>query len=383
MSSAATASNLGEKLHPRYVRWTLILIVVFCTALLGILWWLDPISVTGRSTKFSIVENGGVRQAKLDLMDELLKTPKVLILGSSRSMQLDPSDVKKISELSAFNGAVSGGTTKDSYLYARYAEKLWPNQFPHLIIGLVNDSLRNAGTAGLDPRLKAFLPKTQRKLKPFEVADELLQMKTAEAGVRSARYVIPRYGLDALLHPIKRTDHSDAGLASVGKQKNNRRDLLDARGMTRPEKNPADGPLSERIEEQMKSYLEATFAPDDRFTGVDELALKYLTQTISLANKHGDTPVLWITPFHPDAHAMLPTEYSKRDARFRAAIAKLKANNSLQFTFVDLDNLGTFGGSKKDFHDGIHMTKANTYRVLRYLDKQGVLRPKLQRQKKP
>lgn len=360
--------------HARFVRWLLATIAAAMAALLLALWWLDPISVTGRQTRFSVVENGGVRQAKLDLMERLDAAPDVLVLGSSRSMQLDPADIEEIAGLTAFNGAVSGGTSKDMYLYARYADELWGDEFPHLVLGVVNDVLRPGGTAGFDPRLKRFLPRDEQDREPLEVADELLQVSTLRAAVRATRHVVPRDGATSLLDPTGGADRVDAGLANVGRQKNNRLDLLDARGMSQPGRDASDGTLTSRIDRQMQEYLTASFAEGDAFDGVDARGLQLLRQTIELANSRGDVPTLWTTPFHPDAFAMLPAEHAERDRAFRAAIASLEDDPRLRFEFVELDDLDSFGGDPDGFHDGIHMSVANTKRVIVHLHERGLLR---------
>lgn len=363
--------------HARFVRWLLLLVFAVVVVMLAALWWLDPISVTGRQTRFSIVENGGIRQAKLDLMEELPAAPDVLVLGSSRSMQLDPADVERISGASAFNGAVSGGTSEDAYLYARYAADLWadePEGYPHLVIGVVNDVLRDSGTAALDPRLRRYLPRARRTRPPLEAATELLQLRTVQAALRAVRHVVPRDGIGSIADPTGGADRVDAGLAREGRQKNNRRDLLDARGMS-----PADeeeGTLAQRIERQMDQYLRAAFAEGDAFDGVDERGLSLLRRTIALANEHGGVPTLWVTPFHPEARRRLPAEYDRRDRAFRAAIDELRGDPSLRFEFVDLDELRTFGGEPSGFHDGIHMSTANTARVLSHLHGLGLLAPR-------
>lgn len=364
--------------HARFVRWLLAPLAGAAIVLLAVLWWLDPISVTGRETRFSVVENGGIRQAKLDLMEELPAAPDVLVLGSSRSMQLDPADVERISGgATAFNGAVSGGTSEDAYLYARYAAELWadePGGYPHLVIGVVNDVLRDSGTASLDPRLRRYLPRAQRSRPPLEVAKELLQLRTVQAAIRSVRHVVPRDGIGALADPTGGGDRIDAGLARQGRQKNNRRDLLDARGMS-----PADqgeGSLDQRIERQMDEYLRASFAEGDPFDGVDDRGLSMLRRTIELANEHGDVPTLWVTPFHPEARALLPAEHERRDRAFREAIAVLQADPALRFEFVDLDELAAFDGDAAGFHDGIHMSTDNTARVIEHLHEIGQLAPR-------
>lgn len=374
MASGELLRDSTDAAHASFVRWLLGVLAGAVVVLLALLWWLDPTSVTGRDTRFSIVVNGGIRQAKLDLMEELPEPPDVLVLGSSRSMQLDPAEITRVSGATAFNGAVSGGTSKDMYLYARYADELWgPDEYPHLVLGVVNDVLRNSGTTGLDPRLRRYLGRARTDRQPLQVAQELLQLTTLKAASRSLRHVLPRDGAGALADPTGGADQVDAGLARTGKQKNNRRDLLDARGMSQPGPEASKGTLQSRIDSQMQEYLGATFAATDTFDGVDETGLSFLRRTIALANARGDVPTVWVTPFQPDARELLPAQYEQRDARFRGAIKELLRDPDLQFEFVDFDDIASFDGDPAGFHDGIHMSTDNTARVIRALQERGAL----------
>jgi hypothetical protein len=376
---APRAAELEHR-ERRFVRWLLLFTALFMTVLFGTLWWLDPISVTGRQTRFSIVENGGVRQAKLDLMQELKSPPDVLVLGSSRSMKLDPADIERVSGATAFNGAVSGGTTKDMFLYASYAEELWggEGEYPHLVLGVVHDVFRDEGTAALDPRLKKFLPRAAQDHPPLEVAKQLLTVKTVEAGWRASREVVPRDGWSSLLHPTEGVGRHDAALATTGKQKGNQRENLSARGMQQFDPSvDYKRPLDKRVETQMRSFVERSFQADADYTGVDEGGLDYLVKMIRIANSHGDVPTLWVTPFNPEAIQYLPAEeYERRDTKFRDTIRELQRDKALRFEFVDLADLDTFGGDPDEFYDGIHMTPKNTELVIEHLDAEGLLAPK-------
>jgi hypothetical protein len=371
-----------ERAERRFVRWMLLATAGACVVLLATMWWLDPVSVTGRQTRFSVVENGGVRQAKLDLMEELPAAPDVLVLGSSRSMKLDPEDIQRISGHSAFNGGVSGGTTQDMYLYAKYADHLWGHgpkaHYPHLVIGVVNDVLRFTGTAALDPRLKQYLPKQDRSRPPLDVAAALLQMKTVEGGARAVHRVVKHDGIGALLHPEEQDSGDTALLTTTGRQKGNQRENLSPRGMQLFDPG-ADysKPLASRVETQMRTFVHNGYVADAAFTGVDERGLDLLRRTIQLANSHGDVPTLWVTPYQPGALKYFPKAKSHdRDAKFRAALQQLKRDDpKLQFTFVDLDDLASFGGDPDEFYDGIHMTPKNTAKVLAKLQQLGVLGP--------
>lgn len=369
-----------ERHERSFVRWLLGGTLLACMLLLAVLWWLDPISVTGRQTRFSVVENGGVRQAKLDLMQELPAAPDVLVLGSSRSMKLNPAEIERVTGgATAFNGAVSGGTTQDMYLYARYADQLWGDdgEFPHLVLGVVNDVFRYTGTAALDPRLKQFLPREQQQRPPVEVAKQLLQLKTVESALRAVRAVVPRDGAGALLEPEATTKRVDAALATTGNQKGNQRENLDARGMQLFDPG-ADysAPLAKRVETQMTTFVDRSYGADAAYDGMDQRGLELLKETIRLANAHGDVPTLWVTPFQPAALQFLPERYAERDATFRATIRELQQDESLRFTFLDFDDLESFRGDAAEFHDGIHMTEANTDKVIAALHRAGALAPR-------
>ncbi|MCW2961281.1 MAG: hypothetical protein JWM90_1668 [Thermoleophilia bacterium] len=367
-----------ERHERSYVRWMLLSVIVVLGALYGALWWLDPISVTGRQTRFSIVENGGVRQAKLDLMEQLPATPDVLVLGSSRSMKLNPATIEDVTGgETAFNGAVSGGTTKDIYLYARYAEDLWGDQgeFPHLVVGVVNDVLRFGGTSALDPRLKRYLPKEDAaQANQLEVAKALLQTKTVEAGARAVKRVVEQEGPGALLNPVQKGTEINADLAVVGKQKGNNVEFLDDRGM-QEFKPGADYSKSVevRVERQMTVFARNGYEKDPDYTGADDRAVDLLRKTIELANRNGDVPTFWVTPFHPTALRFLPDEYDVRNARFREVFADLRKDTSLEFNFIDLDDISSFGGDPEEFHDGIHPTEKNTAKIIAKLHEEGAL----------
>jgi hypothetical protein len=286
--------------------------------------------------------------------------------------------VQRVSGATAFNGGVSGGTSRDMYLYAKYAEQLWGDHYPHLVLGVLNDVLRYTGTASRDPRLKRFLPTSEQQQNQLQVAGALLQITTLEAAVRAVHRVVPRDGAASLLHPEQGTGRIDASLATPGRQRSNQRQNLDARGMQLFDPVPdMNVPLAKRIETQMRPFVQRSYTGDPGYTGVDPKGLDMLRRTIELANRHGDVPTLWVTPYAPGAMQYLPKEqYDRRDHAFREAIKRLQADDSLHFAFVDFADISAFGGSPTEFFDGIHMTEKNTAKVIEQLDAQGLLAPR-------
>jgi hypothetical protein len=312
-------------------------------------------------------------------MEALPAPPKVLVLGSSRSMKIDPGEVERLTGDSAFNGGVSGGTAKDIYLYTRYADQLWGGDngaFPHLVIGVVNDVFRNDGTAAFDPRLRRFLPSADKNRDPLDISTALLQWKTVQSAAKVVPKVVRRDGLDALMHPVQTSGALSADLAVEGTQQSNKKRNFTPQGLQLfdPVRN-MKVPLKKRIDVQMTEYAKRTYALDTEFTGVDPAALALFRRTITLANQRGDVPTIWVTPYQPSAVKYLPAdEYAKRNKVFLDAMHELEKDPSLDFHFEeDFVDIKAFGGKPGEFYDGIHMLPSNTARVLQELNRRGLL----------
>lgn len=361
-----------------FVRWLLATTLALVLAVAAVNLWLDPVGATGRQTRFSAVENAGVRQAKLDLLEALDAPPDVLVLGSSRSRTIDPADIERATGgRTAFNAAVSGGTTRDTWLYTKWVRARWGRErFPHLVIGVVNDVFRDApGSAALDPRLKALVPTGEERGATVRgAADAAVQLATLEAGVRAARRVVARDGLGALLHPEQGGEVDDAASfaepATMGTAEHPR---FDADGMQLFEPGDQSRPLRERVDVQMRSYVQRAYVTDAAFTGIDARGADYFRRTIRIANDAGDVPTVWITPFQPRAKRLLPEAHAARDRRFREFLRDLQDTDGMRFHVVDLSDVDDFGGTATDWYDGIHMQPANTRRVVERLEELGEL----------
>lgn len=367
----------------RFVMFTLCAVAVFVAAVAATNWWFDPVGVTGRQTRFVAVENSGVRLIKADLMQQRANAPDVLVLGSSRSMKLDPADIRAITHRSAFNAAVSGGTMRDMYLYAKFAEQTWPNAFPHLVIGVVSDTFRDGAGAGAtaDPRLRALLPADDATSSLRETASTLLQLDTLKASVRMALRIVEREGIATLAHPVAPASdkpRSRAATPASGKltRRANAPESFSADGMQLyTPVDPAKSPLSARVSRQMRDYVNRTFnRAGDTFDGVDPESRDLFVRMIRMANDHGDTPVIWITPYQPDALALMPhDEFVRRDRKMRDMLRTIGDEEGIRFHLVDFARLDAFGGRSEDFYDGIHMMPSNTRRVIAELHQRGEL----------
>src|SRR5436309_1393712 len=122
-----------------------------CLALLGAALLLnvlvDPFAIAGTGLLPTAVEAD--RSVKLNLIQHLERSPGIVILGSSRARQAEPSFLTRITGETAFNAAVTGGTAADAWVMARYVTDRFPRESHHYI-WFVDAGI---ATKGINPQL--------------------------------------------------------------------------------------------------------------------------------------------------------------------------------------------------------------------------------------
>ncbi|MCW2950075.1 MAG: hypothetical protein JWN41_1088 [Thermoleophilia bacterium] len=315
----------------------------------------DATGVTGRATRWNVVENAKDRTTKLNLYDGLSKhPPQTVILGSSRMMKFQPSTVEAHTGARTFNAAVSGGTPEDALLFVKLIAQHQPQNFPHLIWGIDIDAFRDKQLRdGLaqDRRTQQFLPVTRRIANVFAMVGALLERRTLFTSVRSVWH-----GGPASQHAANRTYSAD------GFQQWELHPVAKSRAL-----------LLRQVAVEMRQYTEAIFVRDD-FTGVRPAPTRDFESLVRIANSHGDVPTVMVTPYQPDAYAYLDRYHV--DARTREVLAllrRLQHGHGIRFRLADFSELAAFGGDPSEFYDGVHMTTVNTDRAIDRLDQLGLL----------
>lgn len=344
--------------HATFARWLLVATAVALLAIGMLNWVVDPTGVTGRTTRWQVADNSAVRSAKLDLYEAALKrgdVPEVVLLGSSRTMKFDPKTVERLTGATAFNAAVSGGVTRDAWLFTQLMRERQPDAFPHLVWGLDADAFRGKQLRdGLttDPRMARFVPWTDRAATKVASAGTLTELQTLEATIRSLR----------------------AGGAAGSQERR-----FDDDGMQRFSHvyETRDVLRNRAIRRQTTNYSNFVFGRDG-WDRVEDAPLQDFTDVVHTANEHGDVPTIFITPYHPIAEAQLAEfDLKRRRGEVLDTLRKLQAEGELQFELVDLSDIASFGGDERQFYDGVHMTPKNTDRALEQLDRDGVLAPNI------
>ena len=302
----------------------------------------DPFALAGTGVVPTAVEPD--RSVKLDLLQNLKHGPQILILGDSRGRQAEPSFLHRLTGLTAFNAAVSGGSDPDADVFVRFAADRFPREKRRYIwftdIGLASGVV--LPQLAQDPRARRYLPTVPR----FGLSDIKTYLST-EATTASLR-VFEKCVLGSCHSPIHyRPDgaltnqslhflpeHAKSLRASVAKEiagvRMHHATIVEAR-------------------EQL--------ARPGRFF--------YLEQMLRFMNERGEVPVLVLNPIYPAVFAELE-RYGF--AGRRATLEKIaQLHRQFRFVFVDCEDSRKWGGTNDDWTNATHVNRANMRRELRYI----------------
>jgi hypothetical protein len=249
---------------------------------------LDPISRLARD-----------RAAKVELLDRAADAD-VVVLGTSRSKQLDPRDVAPGAD-SPVNAALVGGDVFEARVLAAWLANQVDDgerrSFPHLVVGVDVEgfrgrSLRGSGLLAVpqvrgiarreagSPSWLELLPDANELLLTMQVTRE--SWRTMRLQLRQRRTVGERlHGEDA----TRSVDDFDA----VGMPRDTRAWLDPARVPALAARTAAQ--VAPSIERYRSNYREqgASLVPD---------SVADLRALVRTAARHGDRPLLFVTPAH-------------------------------------------------------------------------------------
>ena len=291
------------------------------------------------------------RSIKVDFIDKLKKAPKLVVLGSSRSMRYDPSYFLKKTGLVTFNAGVNGiGGIPDAWAMMNYIHSRFPDSRPAYfwlvdVESFVPFSVQ--GNTAAEPRLNQYLggPPTGRR-SPSVVLRAVWDNRTSVFSWTTAAD-----SLRVLRHPaaIKRAVvHYRSTFLPYG----------------------AIGPHPYSAAEFRRRYPHSQTRYENLYKtiyhGMDPQAMRYFERTLAFMNAHGAKPVIVLTPINPLLVRVVgPLGWDERHRQVVDFIQSLHAK--YRFDFVDVTDLRTFHGDPVQFFDGVHMTAVNTDRVIRYV----------------
>jgi hypothetical protein len=303
---------------------------------------MDPFALAGTGVVPTAVEPD--RSIKLDLLEKLKRGPQILILGDSRGRQAEPSFLHRLTGLTAFNAAVSGGSDPDADVFVHFAADRFPHQKRRYIwftdIGLASGVV--LPQLAQDSRARRYLPTIPR----FGLADVKTYLSTdaTKASVRvfkkcvlgSCRSPIHYKPDGALtnqsLHYLP--EHAKSLRASVAKE---------IAGV--------------RMHHATLAEARAQLARPGRFL--------YLERMLRFMNRRGEVPVIVLNPIYPTVFAEL--ERYGFPGR-RATLEKVaQLHRQFRFVFVDCEDSRKWRGARYDWTNATHVNRANMRRELRYI----------------
>lgn len=324
-------------------------VIGFFVSLLGVLAavlavniTIDPFALAGSSVVPTAVESD--RSIKLTLLENLKHDPEVLILGSSRSRQAEPSFVRKLTGRSGFNAGVTGGTSADEYVFIRFAAALFPRQKRRYIwftdVGLAGSGV-NAQLAN-DRRARKYLPGGA----DFDLGDvgTYLSTEATKASWRVFEKCVLatcksriNYNADGSL-----TSQSLRYLPEHAKSLNNSvAKLIASVGRTH------------RTLAQARKDL----AQPGRYS--------YFERALQFMNRRGEVPVIVLNPVYPTVlDALNKYGYAAKRASMEVLA---KFHRRYRFVFVDCQDIRKWGGTDYDWSNATHVNRTNMRRMLEYI----------------
>ncbi len=271
---------------------------------------------------------------------------QVLVLGSSRVMQLSPTEIQRVSSHTAYNAAVDSAKAEDWLAITRYAinDLRWP--LTDIVLGVDVEGMHNHtppdGRLGSAPKLVRNLPPSFQLRLLGEVVTSGLSQDQLSSSLRSLR--LRRSGYpeetsaldpDGMLHYLKFA-----------------REI--ANGTFHPE------------------FAGTALAYDGRFAGMTrigddrEYALRSL---LTLAQQRNVRVHAFVSPLHHTVVTHLNThrDFGRLRQEVMTLLRQLKSEFAQNITVSDYTDVTAFGGDPELFYDGAHIREANADRLVQSL----------------
>lgn len=293
------------------------------------------------------------RATKACLAERLPAGPKLVVYGSSRAMKVDPAFVSRLTGLTSFNAAVSSATPADVWAFANFLHDRFPGLRSRVIWLLDIESFR---ARPLDPGLletpalaRYFSASAQANARINSIW-ALLSWKAAQDAFRVA--TSPRASAATQVPCTYRTN-GVTEYAPNGLRQWDFHDLAEARGTS----------LSTGIGQSITLYRGIY---TNTYPGLATAPRRWFERTLRAMHTWGTRPIIVLTPVQPKLLRVIgPLGWQRRHAqvvRYLRAVAK-----RIPFELLDASHVATFGGSRRAFYDGVHMTAPNARRLAAWL----------------
>ena len=286
------------------------------------------------------------RQTKQKAFKSFAATHNVegLILGSSRSMQMEPALAEKLTGYQFFNFSVQNAMVEDYLAIYRWVLAQGANP-KLLVIGVDVEALDPADK--IDVRLRHNEPLDAVLTGQSGELTDKVERAGDELNIENAMAIAK--GVELKVRPAKQTD------------------VVEPDGHTEYPYDEEDIRSGKFNLQKMIAQTIPTYAAN--YKNMDKLSPQreeWLTQLVQEAAAHHAEVFLWVPPLHPETVKVLDqsTPYGDRLKDTIAFVQSLQAQFPSTVRAVDLSSPEKFGGNDTDWRDGAHMNKRNATRAL-------------------
>jgi hypothetical protein len=333
-------AEAGERVH--YLRYAVATLGTFLVLLAAVFIFnvlVDPFSLAGTRLLPPALEND--RSIKLDLIDKLKTSPQVVVLGSSRSRQAQPTYIDRLTGLkTGFNAGVTGGTAADAWVMIRRIAAHFP-EGKRTYIWFLDYRL---ATNGINPQL-AQDPRSRPYLGNRSVGFSLADVGTYIGfQATEASYRVVRACIEGRCHG--RIHYNPDGSINASTLR-----FL-------PEH-------AKSLRRAVAQRLAATRHASPTVPPYTKRQFLYFDQALAWMNAHGATPVIVLNPIYPSVYRLMQRRGFRREQQALAELHKLQKR--YRFVVVDCSDIGKWGGKAQDFSNATHVNRTNMRRMLRYI----------------
>lgn len=270
------------------------------------------------------------------------RPPDVLILGSSRSVELDPAQVRRLTGQATFNAGISSATPRELRAMAQYADLRTPGRYPHLVVMLSIEAFQNVRRSTV--RVRQYQSRIDRT---YAACGEV-----ASCG-RDWMVAARRLSLDAL----RRQAGDDGWLRTQradGKQVDSMLRRWDREGVD------MERLRDRRIAIRVRSYRPGGF---DRLYPAPMAAFE---DVLATANARGVRPYVALTSMHPRCIRICgPAGWNARRSEARQYLSQLQERHD--FGLLDMSHASSWKGTAADFYDEVHPRPSGAAKIVRRL----------------
>ena len=260
------------------------------------------------------------RAAKMDLIEHLKQGPQILVLGDSRGREAQPSYLQRLTGLTAFNAAVTGGSAPDAWVFTRYTADLFPHQQRRYIWFVSAGVATNIidPLVETDPRSKRYLGEVSRYLSPVKISAPL---------------------------PMDTRYHADGSIADW---------------------NPGYSPKrAAKLRAKAAKLVALIRSSPPVATPLDPSGLQLFEHLLGYMNGLGARPVIVLNPVYPTVLAELAKYGNPQAASSLEYLDSL--HGKYDFVVVNCQDSRKWGGTDYDWANPTHVGPANMRRMLRYI----------------